>query len=72
MVGESSLAVYLNDGLVAATFKPSDVFSAVTTTSANTYSDSQRHHVRVTFDDGRLSIIVDDTDKTSVDSKTKS
>ena len=73
MDDESSLIIYLSNGRVTVTFDPTNGgFSAVTTTSIDAYSDSQQHHVRVVFDDGRLSLTVDENQVTSIDSKKNS
>lgn len=71
IIGESNLAVYLSQGRVAATFKPSNAFPKVTVTTMQQYSDTDQHHVRVVFDDGRLTVTVDDIDEASTGSKIK-
>ena len=70
MTDESSLIIYLVDGRVAVTFDRGIVgFSEVTTMSTNAYSDSQQHYIRIIFDDGRLTLTVDNDYISSVDSK---
>lgn len=69
MNGESSLAAYLSNGQVVVIFKPKSEVSTVTASSDNSYSDSQRYHVTIVFDEGELTLTVNETDSASVDSK---
>ena len=72
MDSETSLTIYLTNGRVAATFKPSNnLLPTVTTETSKKYNDSLSHKLRVVFDEGRLSLIVDGAEKKSVESKRK-
>lgn len=69
MDSDSSLAAYLTDGRVAVTFKPTSELAVVTATSNNKYNDSMRYHVSIVFDEGEVSLTVNETDVASVNSK---